>query len=483
MYLGSVFLITFYGVQVCPFLEQLNVPELVGEIAVAFALVFWVKSWVFGRACHLDDDRTSTLEKPWVALRSELLAWLAVGIALGLWNEFRYDFPIESGLKLVMGAITVGIFSSTYLALDVEHALILSCAQRSDIDRIRQGRFFSITTKFMIFVCASFVVFAVVIMLLIYKDFLTMIESYETMMAFQFRWVVQEMLYVFAVLLGGSFLAARHYCRNLELMFDLELKALSAVESGNYDSFVPVVSRDEFSQIARHTNEMIEGLRDRERIKRSFGKYLSPTVAESILSSEEETNLGGREVEVAVLFTDLRDFTPYSESCPPQELIEILNDYFTMVVDQVHGHDGILDKFIGDAAMAVFGLASGERNACDDALETSLEIRNGLEDLNEKLVGRGLTPLRNGVGIHFGNVVAGNIGSEERLEYTVIGDTVNTASRLEGATKDLPTPIAMSIEAYEHLSHRNRDRLTQIGEVALKGKSQPLTVYGLPAAA
>ena len=478
LYLASVFLVTFYGIQVCPFLEQLTVVELASEIGVAFALVFMVKSQAYRRGSRLD-DKIPALQKPWVALRSEL----AVGLVLSVWNGFWYQFPLESGLKLVMGALTIGIFSSTYLALDVEHVTIHCYAERSNVDRIEHGRFFSITTKFLMFVSASLIVFAVVIMLLIYKDFLTMIESYETMMAFEFRWVVQEVLYVFAILLVGSFVAAKHYCRNLELMFDLQLKALSAVESGNYDSFVPVVSRDEFSQIASHTNEMIVGLRDRERIKRSFGKYLSPTIAESILSSEEETNLGGREVEVAVLFTDLRGFTPYSEKCSPQDLLGILNEYFTMVVAQVHGHEGVLDKFIGDAAMAVFGLEADSGNACDNALETSLAIRTGLEELNKKLEGRGLEPLQNGVGIHYGNVVAGNIGSEERLEYTVIGDTVNTASRLESATKDLPTSIAISVEAYEQLSDANRERMTEIGEVALKGKSHPLTVFGQLAAA
>ncbi len=481
LYLASVFLVTFYGIQVCPFLEQLSVTELAAEIGVAFAFVFGVKRLAYGRR-RRPDDPVPVLQRPWVALRSELAAWMGAGLVLSAWNASLYEFPLESGLKLVLGAFTIGIFSSTYLALDVEHATILSFAERSNIDHIEHGRSFSITTKFLMFVCASLVLFAIVIMLLIYKDFRTMIESYETMMAFQFRWVVQEVLYVFAILLGGSFVAAKHYCRNLELMFDLQLKALSAVESGNYDSYVPVVSRDEFSQIASHTNEMIVGLRDRERIKRSFGKYLSPTIAESILSSEEETNLGGREVEVAVLFTDLRGFTPYAEKVEPQELLGILNEYFTMVVAQVHGHQGVLDKFIGDAAMAVFGLDEDCGNACDNALETSLQIRAGLDELNKKLAARWLEPLQNGVGIHYGNVVAGNIGSEERLEYTVIGDTVNTASRLESATKDLPTAIAISVEAFEQLSAANRERMTQIGEVALKGKSYPLTVYGQLAA-
>lgn len=169
--------------------------------------------------------------------------------------------------------------------------------------------------------------------------------------------------------------------------------------AGNFDTFVSVVSRDEFSRIAQHTNERIMGLRDKERIKRSFGNYLSPIIANSILSSEEETNLGGREVEVAVLFTDLRDFAPCLEKCTLQELLEILNECFPLVVNQVHGYHGVLGKFIGDEAMAVFGLDATDHNLYDNVLERGLAIREGLETLNEKPTGCDLTPLRNGIGI------------------------------------------------------------------------------------
>jgi len=132
--------------------------------------------------------------------------------------------------------------------------------------------------------------------------------------------------------------------------------------------------------------------------------------------------------------------------------------------------------------MAVYGLDRCP-NPSEAALQTALRIGPGLAELNVKLAARGLTPLRNGAGIHYGNVVAGNIGSEERLEYTVIGDAVNTASRLESATKDLPSSIAISEDAYKMLTEETQAKLVPLGDVTMKGKSEPCPVYGLPGVA
>ncbi|MDP6776133.1 MAG: adenylate/guanylate cyclase domain-containing protein [Candidatus Latescibacteria bacterium] len=154
------------------------------------------------------------------------------------------------------------------------------------------------------------------------------------------------------------------------------------------------------------------------------------------------------------------------------------NAYFTMVVKAVHQHGGVLDKFVGDAALAVFGLAECE-NASEDALRATLEIQEGLEELNRELGAEGYPTLRNGNGIHFGQVVAGNIGSEERLEYTVIGDAVNTASRLQDLTKEIPTTVAVSGETYERIESETRETLCYVGSCSLKGKSDEIPVYGL----
>jgi adenylate cyclase len=360
----------------------------------------------------------------------------------------------------------------------VERDLILCLAEHGRMEELRAGRFFSISSKFMIFLGSSVVVLTGVILLLVYKDFRFTIDALTGDHPFEFRWVVQEVVFVFGVLLLGSLLVARQYTRNLKLMFGLQLEAFEAVERGDYETSVPRVSNDEFSLIAEGTNRMIAGLRERERIKRAFGKYMDPAVAEAVLRNEQEAMLGGRTVDVAVLFTDIRDFTPLAERCGPREVVNILNEYFGLVVGAVHAHRGVLDKFVGDAAMAVFGLDGGS-GPCDAAAAAGLEIRDGLGDLVGRLRAQGYPELRTGIGIHYGAVVAGNIGSEERLEYTVIGDAVNTAARLESLTKELASSVAVSGEVYDRLLPQAKARLTYVGDCQLKGKSQPLPVYGV----
>jgi len=479
-YLVGIALLTFYGGQVCPFLEKLSLPELARILAVAFFLGVLIRSVILHRLHQKEqaNPQERDINRPWRYLLVELGVWVAVGLLVTGWNVAMYDFPVVSGLKVVLGCTTLGIFTATSLALDVEKDMIRSHAKERGLTGGTSGKFFSITTKFFVFVGMSFVVITGVILLLVYKDFQFTIQKLSHDEPFQFTWVVQEILFVFAILLGGVFIATKKYSRNLKLMFDLQLRALHSVEQGNYDTFVPVVSHDEFSVIAQQTNTMIAGLREKERIKRAFGKYMSPAVAEEILSHEQGTKLGGRQTNAAILFTDIRDFTPLAEKCTPQEIVSLLNDYFTMIVKAVYRHQGVLDKFVGDAAMAVFGLDRME-NPSEAAVSTAIDIREALVTFNQGLAGRGLPLIENGIGVHYGQVVAGNIGSEERLEYTVIGDTVNTASRLEGLTKVIPSPIAVSESVYNRVEPETRSRLRYIGDYELKGKSAAFPVYGL----
>lgn len=479
VYLFSIGLLSFYGIEVCPFLESMTTAQLLGAHAGAFLIGFACRSLLVYRLHQQEAEKgEGDTDRPWRYLQIDLGSWVFIGLLITAWNSAVYDFPISSGLKVVLGCFTLGVFTSTSLALDVEHQLIGCLSRTSSGAEFRHGRFLSITTKFLIFIGLCVGVICLVLLLLIYKDLQFVIGRFATAEPFQFAWIVREVLFVFAVLLTGTAVVLSKYRRNLQLMFDLQLDTLKEVGEGKYDSSVPVVSHDEFSLIAEKTNDMIAGLKERERVKTIFGKYVSPSIAREILNGEQGDVLGGREIRVAVLFTDLRNFTPLSEKCSPKELVQLLNDYFTMVVEAVHLHRGILDKFIGDAAMAIFGLGGGGR-PCDDALATAVDIRRKLAAMNERLEKRRLPTLNNGIGIHYGLVVAGNIGSKERMEYTVIGDVVNTASRLEQLTKSLPLPIALSETVYCELEESARTTLESMGEHALKGKTAPLSVYGL----
>ena len=332
IYLGATALLSIYGIEVCPFLETMDVAELVGVIAVAVLIGFLIRLMMISRLHHLSlnhPDRVN-VNRPWQMLLVDLAVWIAMGTAVALWNVLFYGFPfVESGLKVVFGYLTLGLFASAALALDAEKVLIqcLSSHRNVEVVGLEEGGFLSITTKFVVFVYLSVGLIFGVLLLLILKDFQFVAARVGSGAPFQFMWVAGEVAFVFAVLLVGTLINVRKYSRNLRLMFDLQLTALKRVEEGEFEASVPVVSHDEFSTIARQTNRMISGLREREHLKTVFGKYVSEPVAREILEREEGADLGGREVQVAVLFTDVRGFTTLSERCPPGELVDILNHY------------------------------------------------------------------------------------------------------------------------------------------------------------
>jgi adenylate cyclase len=474
MYAAAAGLLSFYGAQVCPFLESLSAAAIFFTLALIFAFGFVLR---FAAFRFVERSRFSIGRSPWRLLLLDLSIWIFTGVAATAWNNFYYGFPFESGLKILVGSLTMGILASTYNALQSEERLIQLCQSGAESFRQERSHFISLSTKFLVFVTAALALFSIVIMLLVFKD-LDYVRVHPNMARAQMlREVSFEISFVLVFLLGACLGIARQYARNLRMMFDLIQNAFEEVEMGVFTTRVPIVSNDELSRIAQHTNQMIVGLRDRERIKMIFGKYVSPAIADAIMKSERGSELGGREVRVAILFTDIRNYTALSEKLSPSEVVEFLNFYFTKVVDAVHGAGGVLDKFIGDAAMAVFGV-SGSATAASDAVKAAFAIRGILAQVNSHLRERGHPVIDNGIGIHYGSVIAGNIGSAQRLEYTVIGDAVNTASRIEGLCKTQPFKILISAHTYENISAELRQQFSSLGEFQLKGKSKPTAIYG-----
>jgi adenylate cyclase len=212
-----------------------------------------------------------------------------------------------------------------------------------------------------------------------------------------------------------------------------------------------------------------------DRIRALFGTYVDGRVRDRIISADGHL---GESKEVAILFSDIRNFTPITESSPAQGIVEMLNTYFTAwdVVSDAHG--GFIDKFIGDAVMIVFETRKG-RDAARDAVACAVSMLGSLDSLRQELVMRQLPVLWDiGVGISLGNVIMGNIGSERRRNYTVIGDTVNTASRLEAACKDHHRHLIVSQAVYERLDEKGKKRFSCLGDIPLKGKSETVHAYG-----
>jgi adenylate cyclase len=210
-----------------------------------------------------------------------------------------------------------------------------------------------------------------------------------------------------------------------------------------------------------------------------LSRYISRPVAETVLREQDAAvPLGmGRRQRVTVMFTDIRGFTSMSERLPPEEVVAFLNAYFSRMVGAVFRYDGMLDKYIGDGMMAVFGAPIVHEDHALRAVKAAVRMRRELLVLNAELKARGKPPVAIGIGLHTGECVIGNIGTEQRLDYTAIGDTVNTASRVEGLTKEHGVDILLSADTLAEV--RTRVLARPVPGVSLRGRSTPLDLYVL----
>ena len=219
---------------------------------------------------------------------------------------------------------------------------------------------------------------------------------------------------------------------------------------------------------------ILEDLSMEKRLKGTLARYMTKEVADQLMD-DSEVELGGQIKELTILFSDIRSFTTISERLGPQETVAMLNEYFTMMVDILFHHDGILDKFIGDAMLGVFGAPFSTGEDADRAVCTAIEMMRALKKFNAKRMLKNQDTIDIGIGISTDNVLVGNIGSMKRMDYTVIGDGVNLASRLEGATKFYHADILVGEKTYERLNYRYYTR--EIDLIQVKGKTQPVKVY------
>jgi adenylate cyclase len=229
-----------------------------------------------------------------------------------------------------------------------------------------------------------------------------------------------------------------------------------------------VAGRDEIGHLGEALNEMAKGLEDRDRIKEIFGRYVTTQVSQELL--DKQITLGGERRRVTMLFSDIRNFTTMSEAMAPEQIITFLNDYFSEMVDAVFEHHGVLDKFLGDGMLAVFGSLDETHAHERRAVRAGLRMKALLAKINGERSMVGQPPIAIGIGIHTDEVIVGNIGSRKRLEYTVIGDGVNTCSRVEGLNKEFGTTILITDATYEAV--RDEFECRAMPEAPLKGKTK-----------
>ncbi len=225
--------------------------------------------------------------------------------------------------------------------------------------------------------------------------------------------------------------------------------------------------------VAIENGQFSDRIRQQALVRSNFERFFTPHLAARIANSADAVKLGGDKRPVAVLFSDIRGFTALSETMDPDAMAKLLTEYFTEMVECVFRHGGTLDKFIGDAVMAQWGAPLGESDDVDRAMESALDMMDALDTLNERWRAAARPELQIGIGLNYGEAFAGNIGSERRLEYTVIGDTVNTASRLCGVAGK--GEILVSEEFRSRL--KTPPRLSPMPPMELKNKSQPVPVF------
>ncbi len=305
---------------------------------------------------------------------------------------------------------------------------------------------------------------------------IVMLRSLDQELA-PFRRLEAWLLVVSAAALAASMVCAVFVARGVTRPV-IELSAgVARIETGDYRTRVPAESKDELGRLGSAFNRMAEGLEERDKVRDLLGKTVSPAIARELLRSGLE--LGGELREATILFTDLRGFTAYSETQGPHELVTQLNAYFSAVSAAIESSGGVIDKFIGDAIMAVFGAPVAVDDHADRALAAALEVLKAEQAFNLRRTQEGFPPLSTGIGISTGQVVAGSIGSPSRCNYTVIGNEVNLASRLESLTKEAAFNARIICSDTTRLALKKPRPLRDLGETIIRGKEHPIRIWAV----
>ncbi len=278
---------------------------------------------------------------------------------------------------------------------------------------------------------------------------------------------------IFLIAVGFSFILSKGITRPVKKL------ALAAknIGVGKFDTKVDIRTGDELETLGDAFNSMVDGLKERDFIKSTFERYVSPAVATEIIKNPDMLNLGGERKNLTILFADIGDFTHLSEMLQPEEVVMRLNEYFHGMNDAIMECNGTIDKFQGDSVIAFWGAPIAQENHALLACQAAIKCRRFLTKLEEEWKTEGLPPRTYRFGINTGEVVVGNIGSVTRFEYTVIGDDVNLASRLEGANKYYGTQIMISEATYSLVEDALVAR--ELDLIRVVGKTEPIRVYEL----
>jgi len=235
----------------------------------------------------------------------------------------------------------------------------------------------------------------------------------------------------------------------------------------------------QMSKLQSNNKQLILDLKqkveEQEKILKLFMKYVPGPVVEKALAATEDSILDGEQRNITVLFCDIRGFTPMSEEMTPKEVVSFLNDYYSIMTDVIRRHNGTVAQFVGDEIFAAFGAPIATENNEQNATFCALEMMEKLSELNSNYQQKLNREIKMGIGINAGEVVAGNLGSEERIDYSMTGDTVNTGKRIETITKEMPNTVLISQTVYEKV--KDLFSFKEFDPILVKGKKEKVQVY------
>jgi class 3 adenylate cyclase len=253
-------------------------------------------------------------------------------------------------------------------------------------------------------------------------------------------------------------------------------QAAELIANGNYSDPLPVTRHDELGQLKVSFNTMIEGMKERDLIRDTFGRYMDQDVARKLIKRPEASRLGGEKRKVAILMSDIREFTPISEALSPEETVRILNHYFSHMIEVIQKHKGIIVDFYGDGVLVFFDpLNDRIESTIRQAIDCGLEMQQEMECFNTEMRAANLPELQTGVGINVGEVVVGNIGSETRAKYGIVGAAVNITHRIQAEARGGEVVISDSVYGYVN----NNLKVINSFPARLKGVNGKMNLYVL----
>jgi adenylate cyclase len=419
-----------------------------------------IERWLAEDRTPDSEERALVLSLPWRAAGHAGAGWLLAAILFGAQTATHHPAVYVAGV--VLGITLAGLTTTGITFLLVERALRpLFALALADDTPSGAGSVAARTLRTAPRLLVSWALGSGVALVAIAVAFLGRGESRGDDLIGPILFLVVAGLFA-----GGVLIAAA--ARSVADPVDRVRAAVERVEEGSLEEEVLVDDGGEIGFLQAGFNRMVAGLRDRERIRDAFGTYVDREVAEHIL--REGTNLAGEEVEVTAMFIDIADFTALAERTSAPEVVATINRLFERAVPIVHEHGGHVDKFVGDGLLAVFGAPRRQADHADQALAAALEIERTVAD------GFG-GELSIGVGLNSGRVVAGNVGGAGRLEFSVIGDAVNVAARVEAATRKTGDTVLLSEHTRALLSDDAAASLEERPAVPLKGKTEEVSLF------